>query len=298
LLTGDARYADLIERTLFNAVLPGLSLSGDRFFYVNVLQLRSDAVDDNGGDGRSPTGGRRPWFGTSCCPTNLMRTISSLAHYCFTRSVRGLQVQQYAPSTVHTLVAGAEVALAVATGYPWDGDVELTVRETGEDPWELSLRVPVWASGASLLVNGAEAPSSAEPGSYCRTERAWRRGDTVRLSLPMEPRLTKGSHRVDAVRGCAAIERGPLVYCIEQADRIAGVLVDDVVLERGGMTCQERPDLLGGVTTVLPGQAGIDGSAPKPDGRGAGQVAGRALFRLGQQGPGSDAGVGAPRLTL
>ena len=268
--TGDARYADLIERTLFNAVLPGLSLRSDRFFYVNVLQLRADAVD-NGGDGRSPAGGRRPWFGTSCCPTNLMRTISSLAHYCFTRSDRGLQVHQYAPSTVRTVVAGAEVVADVATGYPWDGDIEVTVRETGEAPWELCLRVPGWAVGASLLVNGREAPSPAEPGGYYRAERSWRRGDTVRLGLPMDPRLTTGSHRADAVRGCGAIERGPLVYCIEQADQPPGVLVDEVVLERGDMVCQARPDLLGGVTTIeVPGieVPGIEvpgsGAVPEP----------------------------------
>jgi DUF1680 family protein len=256
LLTGDARYADLIERTLFNAVLPGLSLGGDRFFYVNVLQLRAGAIDDGDDDGRSPAGGRRPWFGTSCCPTNLMRTISSLANYCFTRSDRGLQVQQYAPSTVHAVVAGAAVVADIATGYPWDGEIEITVRETGEGPWELALRVPVWAAGASVTVNGGEDPFSAEPGTYWRAERSWSRGDTVRLSLPMEPHLTTGSDRVDAVRGCAAIERGPLVYCLEQADQPAGVLVDDVVLERGNMTCQVRPDLLGGVTTVeVPGAA-------------------------------------------
>ncbi|MGO9661612.1 MAG: glycoside hydrolase family 127 protein [Acidimicrobiales bacterium] len=274
LLTGHARYAELIERTLFNAVLPGWSLSGDRFFYVNVLQLRADAVD-NSDDGRSPAGGRRAWFGTSCCPTNLMRTISSLAHYYFTRSDRGLQVHQYASSTVRALVAGAEVVAGVTTGYPWEGEVELMVLETGEVPWELSLRVPVWADGARLLVNGVEAPFPVEPGSYCRTERRWRRGDTVRLSLPMAPRLTAGVQRVDAVRGCRAIERGPLVYCIEQVDQPAGVLVDDVVLERGAITCQARPGLLGGVTTI------------EVPGAGAGREPGPALYhRDGPSGTG------------
>ena len=151
LATGEAAYADLIERTLYNAVLPGISLSGDRFFYVNALQLRADAPAAE--DERVVSNGRQPWFGTSCCPTNAMRTLASLEHYFTTSSDGGLQLHQYAPMRVRS----GPFDLAVATGYPWDGTVEIEVRAAGDAPWTLALRIPGWAAGADLAVNGRSA---------------------------------------------------------------------------------------------------------------------------------------------
>jgi DUF1680 family protein len=248
LATGDARYADLIERTLYNAVLPGVSLSGDRFFYVNALQLRGDAPVAE--DERVVSNGRQPWFGTSCCPTNLMRTLASLSHYFTTGSEDGLQVHQYAPMRVRS----GDIDLAVATDYPWDGTVAFEVRGTSEAPWTLGLRVPGWASGAEVSVNGQSADVAAEPGTYASVRRSWARGDMVTLKLPMSPRLTWPDSRVDAVRGCQVIERGPLVYCIEQPDQTAEMPVDSARLRSvTDWTVIELPRLLGGITTVKTG---------------------------------------------
>jgi hypothetical protein len=205
LATGEAAYADLMERTLFNAVLPGVSLSGDRFFYVNALQLRSDASVAE--EPRVVANGRQPWFGTSCCPTNVMRILSSLAHYFLTSSDDGLQVHQYAPMWVRTAVNGEPVELDVATVYPWDGTVEIEVVAAPDSLWTLSLRVPSWAAGAGVTVNGRAEDVAAEPGTYARLRRRWDRGDVVTLTLPMTPWLTRPDDRIDAVRGCAAIER-------------------------------------------------------------------------------------------
>jgi hypothetical protein len=248
LATGEARYADLIERTLYNAVLPGISLSGDKFFYVNALQLRGDAPLAE--DERVVSNGRQPWFGTSCCPTNVMRTLASLEHYFTTSSADGLQLHQYAPMRVRS---GA-IDLAIATQYPWDGTVEIEVRETGEAPWTLGLRVPGWADRPEILVNGQSAGVPAEPGSYASVRRSWHRGDVVTLKLPMSPRLTWPDSRVDAVRGCQVIERGPLVYCIEQPDQPAEMPVDSARLRAvTDWTVIELPRLLGGITMVKTG---------------------------------------------
>jgi DUF1680 family protein len=260
LATGEARYADLIERTLYNAVLPGVSLSGDRFFYVNALQLRADAPEAE--DERVVSNGRQPWFGTSCCPTNVMRTLSSLAHYFTTSSAEGLQVHQYAPMQVRTLLAGQPLELDVATGYPWDGTVEFEVRATGEAPWTLALRIPAWTSDADLAVNGQPVGERAHPGDYAKIRRQWTRGDVVTLKLPMPPRLTRPDERIDAVRGCVAIERGPLVYCLEQVDQPPGALVDQVRIDDGPLTAAARPGLLGGITVVeAPGRVPASGAA-------------------------------------
>jgi uncharacterized protein len=237
-----------MERTLYNAVLPGIALSGDRFFYVNALQLRADVPVAE--DPRVVSNGRQPWFGTSCCPTNAMRTLSSLEHYFLTSSGDGLQLHQYAPMRVRTTVGGQGVALDVTTGYPWDGTVEAEVQSAATAPWTLTLRVPAWAAGARVTVNGRDAGVAAEPGRYASLRRRWARSDVVTLTLPMTPRLTRADERIDAVRECAAIERGPLVYCLEQADQPAGAAVDAVRIEKGTMMSKNQPDLLGGVTTV------------------------------------------------
>ncbi|GAA2205222.1 glycoside hydrolase family 127 protein [Nonomuraea monospora] len=215
LATGEPGYADLMERTLYNAVLPGLSLGGDRFFYVNALRVRAGANPD---DRRAAARGRQDWYGTACCPPNVMRLLSSLGHYLATRSEDGVQLHLYASGTVRA----GDVLLEVRTGYPWDGRVEIVVRETPERPWTFSARIPSWADGASV---NAEP---AEPG-YHRIRRAWRPGDRVTLDLAVRPRLTAAVPRLDVARGQVAVERGPLVYCLEQPDH-PGVIVDDLCL--------------------------------------------------------------------
>ena len=209
--------------------------------------------------------GRQPWFPTSCCPTNVARTLSSLEHYFTTSSADGLQVHQYAPMRVRTTVAGEPVELDVATEYPWDGTVEFEVRAAAPAaPWTLSLRIPAWAAGAELAVNGQPAGEGPEPGRYAQIHRQWSPGDVVTLTLPMPPRLTRPDERIDAVRGCLAIERGPLVYCLEQVDQPDGALVDRVRIEDGPgrevLRAVAEPDLLGGITVVeAPGRTSATG---------------------------------------
>jgi hypothetical protein len=240
LATGDARYGDLMERTLYNAFIAGLALDGSGYSYVNPLHVRDQhqATVERGAR-------RQPWYACACCPPNVMRTLASLQHYLASAGDGGLQFHHYAAGELRD----GDVALRVATDYPWDGRVELELTQAGETPWALSLRVPAWASGARLTAAGEE--HDAPPGTYARIERRWSAGDQVTLELPLAPRLTAPHPRIDAVRGCLAIERGPLVYCVESADVPNGVRVDDLRLDPAGeLRDAARPDELGGIVAV------------------------------------------------
>ena len=247
LATGEPRYADLLERTLYNGFLAGLALDGAGYSYVNPLHVRDEHHDPVERGAR-----RQPWYECACCPPNVMRLLASLHHYLATTDDGGLQIHQYATGRFAADVDGAgRVAVEVRTGYPLDGRVEIEVSEPGAGEWTLSLRVPAWCEGARLTAGGDELDPA--PGAFARVRRAWRAGDRVVLDLPMAPRLTTPDPRIDAVRGCLAIERGPLVYCVEAAD-VPGARVDDVVLDPaaplGGV---DRPDVLGGIVAVRAG---------------------------------------------
>jgi DUF1680 family protein len=255
LATGEARYADLVERTLYNAFLPGVSLAGTEYFYVNALQLRHGAHAE---EERSVAHGRRPWFDCACCPPNIMRTLSSLDAYVATSTdgggVPGVQVHQFTTGTIEA--AGA--ALAVTTDYPWDGTVRVEVTATPGE-FELALRVPAWAEGATATVNGDAVATTA--GEYLRVVRDFAVGDVVELVLPMSVRVVEADTRVDAVRGSVVVERGPLVYAVEQADLPDDLPADDLrvrVAELRGARAEHRPDLLEGVTVLqLPVHAAL-----------------------------------------
>ncbi|MGV9344667.1 glycoside hydrolase family 127 protein [Streptomyces spiralis] len=254
LLTGEARYSDLIERTLYNGFLAGVSLDGERWLYVNPLQVR-DGHTDPGGD---QSARRTRWFRCACCPPNVMRLLASLPHYLATTDDDGLQIHQY----VTGRYSGDGVTVRCATDYPWHGTLAFTVEESPADrPWTLSLRVPRWCQDVRVRC-GEEAYDGPVTDGWLRLRRTWAAGDRVVLEMALEPRLTVADPRVDAVRGCVAIERGPLVYCLEQADHPGGGLDDIVVDTTRPLAVKHRPDLLGGVTTVV--AAGRRRAAPQP----------------------------------
>lgn len=245
LLTGEARYSDLIERTLYNGFLAGVSLDGERWLYVNPLQVR-DGHTDPGGD---QSARRTRWFRCACCPPNVMRLLASLEHYLASGDEQGLQIHQF--TTGRHSHDGMSVR--AETDYPWHGTIALTVEDTPDRPWTLSLRIPQWCREFRVQVGELSYDETDAPvdDGWLRLERAWAPGDSVVLELALEPRLTAADPRVDAVRGCAAIERGPLVYCLEQVD-VPGDGLDDIVLDpTRPLAVKHRPDLLGGVTTVV-----------------------------------------------
>jgi uncharacterized protein len=219
LATGELFYADVIERTLYNNVASCPSTDGRSFFYVNTLHRRAPGIEQEpGGESlRRTDGTRATWFTTSCCPTNLARTLASIGAYMSTVDANGIQLHQYATGTLGVAFGqGRTARLSVTTGYPNDGLVSIRIDETEGDEWSLTLRVPAWASGAKLSVNGEE--QDASPGAAVVT-RAWQAGDSVELRLPMTPRFVFADPRIDDVRGSAAVERGPLVYAVESIDQ-------------------------------------------------------------------------------
>jgi len=249
LANADPAHADLIERTLYNVVATSPDAAGTAFYYTNTLhqrELGSVPAPDQA-IGRAASSLRAPWFSVSCCPGNVARTLASLAGYVATADDDGLQLHQYAPSRIRTVLDdGRSIELDVETDYPADGVI--TVRVVGDEarPWTLTLRVPHWAGSATLEVDGEQRDVS--PGLVSVT-RAFARGDIVTLILPVAPRFTRPDPRIDAVRGCVAVERGPEVLCVESVDvpeveHVDALRLDPSVPPRevdGGVVVRARP---------------------------------------------------------
>ena len=241
LVTGEARYADLIERTLYNGFLSGLSLDGQRYIYANPLQVREGHLSG----GTDQDYARKPWFKCACCPPNVMRTLASLEHYVLISSADEVRLHQYISGRYSGSVGEGETTLEVETDYPWNGRVRVVVVSVPKGRWSLVLRVPHWADYPSVRVNGEQLPGAVVDG-WLPIERDWKPNDEVVLDLPLEPRFTRADPRVDADRGLVALERGPLVYCIEAVDH-PGQRLDDLVIDP-----HSAPELAGSVGQLGP----------------------------------------------
>ncbi|SER10350.1 hypothetical protein SAMN04487983_101168 [Streptomyces sp. yr375] len=248
LATGEPRFADLAERTLFNVVATSPSDDGRAFFYANTLhrRRRGTAAPADTDSPRAESSLRAPWFAVSCCPTNVARTLALLPAYLATADDHGIQLHQYADAEITT----AGIALRVRTDYPSDGTVTVHVdRSPSDHPWTLSLRVPAWTEGATTrLVDPDGVRRTVAPGTATLTRR-FRPGDEIRLELPMAPRWIAPDPRIDAVRGTVAVQRGPLVYCAESVD-LPDQRDIDVVRVDPSAEPQDGPD----DTVVAPGE--------------------------------------------
>lgn len=237
----DGRYADVLERALYNGVLGGLSLDGRGFFYDNPL-----AVEPARYSGRFQPR-RQEWFGTACCPTNMVRLLGSLGGYVYGQSDEALYVHLYTAGVLGVETPFGGVELAQETDYPWDGAVRLRVTATPATPWTLALRLPGWCRSPRLRVNGDEAVAPVQRG-YARLHRTWRAGDEVSLHLPMAVERCHCRLEVAANRGRVALQRGPLVYCLEEVDN--GPALDALALPAGGWATDWEPELLGGCVVI------------------------------------------------
>jgi len=233
LATGDAKYADHMERVLYNGFGAAVATDGQHFFYVNPLQRREDHFE------KDDPGRRRAWFNCACCPPNIMRLLAWLEHYLATTSGDTLYVHQYTGCRL----SGADLDLEVTTHYPWSGAVYLRVLAAPAAERGIALRVPAWSARTRVSVDNEDR----DPGpGYHQLRRRWQPGDEITLHLDLTPRWTHPDRRVDAVRGCAAIERGPLVYCFEQADQPDGIQLEDLAVRPDAML-GERPATLPGI---------------------------------------------------
>lgn len=244
LATGEARYADMIELTLYNGFLSGVSLDGLHYFYENPL------ADDG-------THRRKEWFECACCPPNVARLLASLPGYFASVSEGAVWLHLYAGGTATVpLPEGGTLAWAMATAYPWDGDITITITDAPLDPVALHLRLPGWTESASLTLNGEPVEAVLEPGEYAIVRRVWQPGDTLHLHLPMPVRHLLGHPNIVDTYGRTALMRGPMVYCIEQADHPDAEVTALRLPADADLQPIARLDLLGDVVT-LEGEAWV-----------------------------------------
>ena len=227
LATGELSYADVIERTLYNVIAVAVAEDGRSFFYANPLQVRTPGApaDPNRVSTRASSSLRAPWFEVSCCPTNIARLVASLGGYVATTSEHGVQLLQYLPTRIDALLGdGRRIDLGVTTDYPRDGRVAITIDRAPAGPVRLDVRIPGWAGGAILDGRPVVGPVAT-------VEREFHDGEEIVLDLPVAARITIPDDRIDAVRGCVAVERGPVVMCLESTDLPASLAVDAVVID-------------------------------------------------------------------
>lgn len=238
-ITGDARYADVLERTLYNGANSGMSLSGTLYCYRNPLASNGEKL-------------RNPWYDTTCCPPNIERLFESLPGYFYAMSRDGVYVNLYDTSELDWhLEDGTSLKLTQVTGYPWTGDVRLTVNPQHPSTFTVHLRWPAWANSADVQVNGQPVQiAGINAGSFIPISRKWSSGDTITLNLPMQPLPTVANPRVADLYGRVAMQRGPLVYVLEQIDQNGVPLGDIFARPSGQNTSEPRKDLLGGVTVL------------------------------------------------
>jgi DUF1680 family protein len=252
LLHGDAKYFDVLERTLYNGLISGVSLDGGAFFYPNPLESMGQHQ-------------RQPWFGCACCPSNIARFIPSVPGYVYAVHNSDLYVNLFMSNNSEIKVNDKVVGLRQITRYPWDGDVNLEVTPKGKQQFSLKIRIPGWVQGSvvpsnlytytdnkslkyTIKVNGQPVESTLEKG-YFTINRIWVKGDKVEVHFDMEPRTVKAHPAVEADRGKVAVERGPVVYCAEWPDNDFSVL--SVILnKKPEFSVETKPDLLYGINVI------------------------------------------------
>ena len=258
LATGESRHIDALELSLYNAILSGVSLDGRDYFYTNPLRVWTEPSLE-----LRWSRTRVPFVTSYCCPPNVVRTLASAHGWVYGRSENAIWVNLYGSSRVSTALGnGDRVRLEQTTEYPWDGEVTLRVVEAPEGVFGIRLRIPGWARGASVSVNGSRSEAQPIAGRYLEISRVWTVGDRVALSLPM-PAVWMESHPLaEETWNQVALKRGPLVYCLESVDLPKGVGLEDVRVDTAAsIDADWRPGLLEGVT-VLRGRIGIRKAEP------------------------------------
>lgn len=254
LLTADPKYVDVMERTLYNGLISGVSLDGTTFFYPNPLESRGQHA-------------RQAWFGVACCPSNITRFLPSLPGYVYARQGQSIYVNLYAAGTADVALGdGLKVRLTQATRYPWDGAVKMTVAPERQGRFTINVRIPGWArnepvpgdlyrfldnvtSPVTLRVNGETVAVPPRQG-FVALDRTWRTGDTIDLVLPMPVRRIVSHDAVAANSNRVALQRGPIVFAAEWPDNPEGHVRNLVLPDASALRAEFQPTLLGGVMTV------------------------------------------------
>jgi len=251
--SSDARFTDILERALYNAINVGMSLDGALYCYYNPMEFTGHSDPNRHSKDGSV---RNPWYDVFCCPPNIERTLGALPGYFYGTSKDGLYVHLYGSSSLDWhLEDGTGLNVQQKTKYPWEGGVDLIVSPAKPSDFTLYLRIPGWTSSAKLSVNGESWKAGVKPGAYFPIRRRWNAGDRLRLEFDMTPRLVASNPRVVENVGKVAVQRGPLIYTLEQIDQAGGTSVLDVAMIAGRNPVKDfqvefRPDQLGGITVL------------------------------------------------
>jgi DUF1680 family protein len=241
---GEGKYADIIEQTLYNGFISGLALDGKHFFYVNPLASAGKHH-------------RTPRFDCPCCPPNVGRTLATIGNYLYSTGKDDLWIHTYAQNSASVSVAGVEVKVRLRSAYPWEGDIELILNPSAAHDFSLHLRIPDWCDRWSLQINSASVGDLTPDNGYVTVRRRWQAGDHVHLNLAMPVQAVWAHPAVRQMQGRVAIQRGPVIYCLEGIDHPGVENLDRISFSTdqiAAMTAEYQPELLGGVT-VLHGQA-------------------------------------------
>ena len=267
-LTGESKYVDVLERSLYNGALDGLSLSGDHFFYDNVLASNGQNQ-------------RREWFGTACCPANIARLVTSVGNYIYGKSDDGIWINLFVGSNTDLQIHGADVGIKMETDYPWEGGVKLNIDPSKKSKFKLYIRIPGWfrdqlvpgnlysfmkkedSKDPGFRLNGKPVPYTVEDG-YAVIESDWQKGDVVEFDFKMEPRKVEAAKDVKYDADRIALQRGPIVYCVEGADNKAGVW--NLILPATTSFTETEYNVLNEPVVAL--QAVLPSAIPNADGKG------------------------------
>ena len=255
---GDAKYADLVELTMYNAAIAGVSISGDRFFYTNPLESQGKNT-------------RSPWDDPPCCPSNIVRFLPEIGSTIYGQRDKEIYINQFIANRTKISVANQEINLNMETGYPWEGSIRLNIDPETPVDFAMYVRIPGWAQNqllpgglyhyvdgepnqgkaVILKVNGSRIQKINMVNGYAVIKRKWKKGDRVELELPMNPRLVAGNSRIADTHGKVVIMRGPLVYCIEETDNKKYFEEgNEAMLGSVGVTSEFKTDLLNGVWVI------------------------------------------------
>lgn len=235
LATGEARFADLMELTLYNAILAGISLDGTRYFYFNPLADRGETR-------------RQDWFSCACCPPNLLRLLLSIPGYFYCISQRGVWVNFYATSEAEISYNGLIIQINQKTEYPWSGDVKLEINPMKEEEFSIFLRVPDWCEGAKIILGNKTIVSKSS--RYVEVRKVWHQGDALKVIFKMPIRSIVSHPHVSNNFARIALKRGPIVYCLEQIDNPEADVWNIMIANLSKLTSKYEPKLLGGIMTI------------------------------------------------
>jgi len=279
-LTGEAKYADVMELALYNSVLSGVSLDGKKFFYTNPLAYSDDlplkqrwtkesyatltAPGDlekfgNVGDKLKWSRDRVNYISLSnCCPPNVVRTIAEVGNYAYSISDKGLWFNLYGSNDLSTsLKNGSSIKLVQQTNYPWNGNIKITLKEAPNDA-SFFFRIPEWAGGATISVNGKPYSTKVLAGTFAEVKKKWAKGDVVELLLPMAAKLIEANPLVEETRNQVAVKRGPIVYCLESIDLAKGSKIFDVAISSTATFTTGKFTINNSEVMVLEGKAALN----------------------------------------